>query len=118
MEEADSSDDESSVGESSTSESSFSSKEASAPLGPPPGTSKERRFCNRGLETWRRGRKAWCEEGRSRWDGKKKAKPIPASFQKELVKCLADRRAFELSQSIPLRDMIEAYTIVWNAGEE
>ena len=113
--EEDSSDDEASVGESSTSESSYSTKELS-PLGEMPGK-VERRFRNRGLEAWKQGRKVWCSEGRNQWDGKNKAKPIPASFQKELVKCLADRRQFELSQPIPLADMIESYTIVWNAEE-
>ena len=115
-EEDDSSDDgESSVGESTTSELSYSSKELS-PAGTMPGK-VERRFRNRGLETWKQGRQAWCTGDRSQSGAIKKAKPIPASFQKELVKCLADRRQFELSQSIPLADMIEAYTIVWSKEE-
>ena len=114
-EEDSSDDDESSVGESTASELSSSSKELS-PLGAMPGK-LERRFRNRGLETWKKGREAWCSESRSQSDAIKKAKPIPASFQKELVKCLADRRQFELSQSIPLADMIEAYTIVWSKEE-
>lgn len=116
-EEDDSSDDgESSVGESTTSELSYSSKELS-PAGTTMPGKVERRFRNRGLETWKQGRQAWCSESRSQSGPIKKAKPIPASFQKELVKCLADRRQFELSQSIPLADMIEAYTIVWSKEE-
>jgi len=114
-EENDGSSDDESVGESTISKSSFSSKEISPGSAPPP--LKERKFCNKGLQTWNQGRQAWRDEGRTHFDAKNKAKPIPAAFQKELVKCLGDRRQFELSQRIPLRDMIEAYTIVWSGPD-
>jgi len=119
--------------ESTASLSSFSSQGASSVPTPTSSTDSttpaeqhrtnieknKQRFCNRGLQTWNRGRQVWREQGRRQFDAKTmKAKPIPASFQKELVKCLADRRQFELSQQIPLRDMIEAYTVVWASGAE
>jgi hypothetical protein len=74
-----------------------------------------RRFRNLGLHTWSQGRKAWREAGREDYVPKIR-QPIPSSFKKELVKCLAQRRQFELSQRIPLGDMIEAYTEAWNGG--
>jgi hypothetical protein len=74
-----------------------------------------KRFCNRGLETWCRAREAWVSE----CSGKalRKSPPVPASFRKELIKCLADKRHFELSQRIALRCVISAYQQVWKDGD-
>jgi hypothetical protein len=74
-----------------------------------------KRFCNRGLETWCRARAAWVSE----CSGKalRKSPPVPASFRKELIKCLADKRQFELSQRIALRCVISAYQQVWKDGD-
>jgi hypothetical protein len=75
---------------------------------------KGKRFCNRGLLAWSQAREAWVSLGRNTGTESARASPIPDSFKKELVKCLADRRHFELSQRISLRDMIDAYQDVWN----
>jgi len=72
-----------------------------------------RRFRNLGFRAWSQGREAWREAGRKDYVPKLHH-PLPSPFKKELVKCLAQRRQFELSQRIPLRDMIDAYAEVWN----
>lgn len=77
---------------------------------------KGKRFCNRGLQTWSLARQAWIAEGRGSGNELPKAPPIPASFKSELVKCLADRRHFELSQRISLHCLIDSYQEVWNDG--
>jgi hypothetical protein len=40
---------------------------------------------------------------------------IPPTVKRDLVKCLQERRHFELSRSIPLRDMVEAYCVAWES---
>lgn len=84
----------------------------------------KRQFCNRGLQIWHQTRRIWKMElhQQRQQQNKTKVSPtsfkkqqilIPESFRKELVQCLADRRQFELSQSIPLSCVINAYEEVW-----
>jgi hypothetical protein len=71
-----------------------------------------KRFCNRGLQTWCQSRQVWLSPA-TKSGKKKKAPPIPESFRKELIQCLVERRQFELSQSIPLSCVVNAYEQVW-----
>lgn len=73
-----------------------------------------KRFCNRGLQTWSQARQAWLSPEQRGATKKKKAPRIPESFRKELIQCLIERRQFELSQSIPLSCVVNAYEEVWN----
>lgn len=75
---------------------------------------RRKRFCNRGLQIWCQARQSWRTPSAGHRGKKKKALPIPESFRKELVKCLVERRQFELSQSIPLSCVINAYEQVWH----
>lgn len=75
---------------------------------------KGKQFCNRGFLIWSQSREVWVSQGRDTGAEMEKSPPIPSSFRKELVRCLTDRRHFELSQRISLRDMIDAYQDVWN----
>lgn len=83
------------------------------------------RFVNRGYELWSLSRHAWVTaatvaDDKSATTTKTtalvKSPPIPAAFRKELIKCLADRRQFELSQRIALSCVIDAYQQVWQNG--
>jgi hypothetical protein len=85
-----------------------------------PPTKDGKRFCNRGLQTWYRARQSWIaavsttDQASEVLQKKKKTRfPIPDAFRKELVQCLIDRRQFELSQSIPLSCVVDAYQEVW-----
>jgi hypothetical protein len=79
-----------------------------------------KKFCNRGLQTWHQARETWLSASKldqcsSSKDHRKKkdTPPIPESFRKELIQCLIDRRQFELSHSIPLVCVVDAYQQVW-----
>jgi hypothetical protein len=85
-------------------------------------TNKQKKFVNQGLALWLQGREAWkttrpaaTATATTPPGGVRRRDPasIPDSFKKELVKCLGDRRHFELSQRIPLSTMIEAYQEAW-----
>jgi hypothetical protein len=84
-------------------------------------TKKQKKFVNQGLALWLQGREAWKTTRPAVTattpvpGGVRRRDPasIPDSFKKELVKCLGDRRHFELSQRIPLSTMIEAYQEAW-----
>lgn len=78
---------------------------------------RSKKFCNRGYETWIQGRQAW-NTATSESPRKPYKIVIPESFKAQLVKCLSDRRHFELSQRIPLSEMINAYQDVWNKPNE
>jgi hypothetical protein len=75
-------------------------------------------FRNRGYETWVAARQAWIEQGRDDavavQESSSRRPPVPDKFKKELVKCLADKRQFELSRPIPLSEIIHAYNQAWN----
>lgn len=77
-------------------------------------------FRNRGYETWIAARQAWIDLGRENEtncpssSSSSSRPPFPDKFKKELVKCLADRRQFELSNPIPLSEIIHAYNQAWN----
>lgn len=82
----------------------------------------QKRFCNRGLQTWYLARQKWRPTSTDQGDSlpMMKAKKstlhspvIPESFRKELKQCLIDRRHFELSQSIPLSCVVDTYIEVW-----
>lgn len=75
-----------------------------------------RRFTNRGRQTWCLARAAWVAAGRGSGNELVKSPPIPPPFKKELVRCLGDRRHFELSQRIALGCVIDAYQEVWADG--
>lgn len=75
---------------------------------------QQRKFVNQGYTLWSQGRAAW-KQAKSPEACRRRTTSIPESFKSELVKCLGDRRQFELSQRIPLKTMIEAYQVVWNA---
>ena len=79
---------------------------------------RPKKFCNRGYETWIQGRQAWKECVSDPSPRKNYKIVIPESFKAQLVKCLSDRRHFELSQRIPLSEMINAYQDVWNKPNE
>lgn len=79
-----------------------------------------KRFCNRGLQTWIQTRHVWKTTKyippvtmTNTMKPKKSISILPVSFRKELTQCLMDRKQFELSQSIPLSCMINAYQDVW-----
>ena len=82
-------------------------------------TKNAKRFCNRGLQTWHLARQKWLTTACDTVVPLKTKKPssmcpvIPESFRKELKQCLIDRRQFELSQSIPLSCVVDAYQEVW-----
>lgn len=83
-------------------------------------TKDGKRFCNRGLQTWYLARQKWVSTTPTEHQESMKVKKptsacpiIPESFRKELKQCLIDRRQFELSQSIPLSCVINAYEEVW-----
>jgi hypothetical protein len=80
-------------------------------------TKKPKKFVNQGLALWVQGREAWQTSrptaGATPIPRRRDPAAIPDSFKKELVKCLGDRRHFELSQRIPLSTMIEAYQVAW-----
>lgn len=90
---------------------------------------EEKKFHNCGLTGWLRVREAWLQPDidnvESGTNGEtaeenivRSRRGVPPSLKKDLVKCLQDRRQFELSRSIPLKDMIEAYCEAWEAESD
>jgi hypothetical protein len=75
--------------------------------------SSSKKFVNQGLALWEQGREAWKSSATTPPSRRRDPAAIPDSFKRDLVKCLGDKRHFELSQRIPLSTMIDAYQQVW-----
>jgi hypothetical protein len=72
---------------------------------------KEKRFRNCGLETWWRTQQAWrARDPRMVMPSRS---PSP-KVKRDLIKALSGSRQFELPRRVPLKDLIGAYTDVWN----
>jgi hypothetical protein len=76
-------------------------------------TRSSKKFVNQGLALWEQGREAWKSSPTTPPSRRRDPSAIPDSFKRDLVKCLGDKRHFELSQRIPLSTMIDAYQQVW-----
>jgi hypothetical protein len=80
-----------------------------------PDAATGKRFRNCGLETFRQTQQAW----RVRDPQVTILSRSPsANIKRDLVKALAGCRQFELPPRLPLKDMIAAYTEVWNGESE
>jgi hypothetical protein len=72
---------------------------------------REKQFRNCGLETWKRAQQAWrARDPRA----VKISRSTSPKVKRDLVKALSGVRQFELHRSLPLKDLIGAYTEVWN----
>jgi hypothetical protein len=72
---------------------------------------REKQFRNCGLETWRRVQQAWrARDPRA----VKISRSTSPKVKRDLVKALSGVRQFELPRRLPLKDLIGAYTEVWN----
>lgn len=90
----------------------------------------EKEFHNCGYTGWLRVREAWRQPVIVNVDSMAASRNgemineggprrgVPPTVKRELVKCLQERRHFELSRSIPLKDMIEAYCEAWESESE
>lgn len=75
----------------------------------------EKQFRNCGLETWWRVQQAW----RSRDPRAVKiSRSTCPKVKRDLVNALSGVRQFELPRRLPLKDLIGAYTEVWNGDDE
>jgi hypothetical protein len=72
---------------------------------------REKHFRNCGLETWRRVQQAWRERDPR---AVKISRSTSPKVKRDLVKALSGVRQFELPRRLPLKDLIGAYTEVWN----
>jgi hypothetical protein len=43
---------------------------------------------------------------------------VPDNVKRDLIKCIKEHRHFQLSRSIPLKDVIDVYCQVWADGED
>jgi hypothetical protein len=72
---------------------------------------RERKFRNCGLETWWRAQQAWQSRDPR---AVKISRSTSPKVKRDLVKALSGVRQFELPRRLPLKDLIGAYTEVWN----
>ena len=87
--------------------------------------STEKKFRNRGLETWLQSRKAWKESGTPSSYGEKEKgvvssspRVLSSSLRRELAKNLSDnRRQYTLPKRISLGTMIGVYQTIWNGDD-
>jgi hypothetical protein len=71
----------------------------------------EKRFRNCGLETWKRVQQAWrARDPRVVMESRSQSPKV----KRDLVKALSGCRQFDLPRRLPLKDLIDAYTDVWN----
>lgn len=60
----------------------------------------------------------WRQQLQKQERQKQRNEPIPENVKRDLIKCIKERRHFQLSRSVPLKDIIDAYTEVWADGED
>jgi hypothetical protein len=83
---------------------------------------KEKRFRNRGLETWLQTREAWhlynSQSTTEEQNCDQVAKYPSQALKKDLVKSLGDKsRECTLPRRLPLSAMIDVYTEIWNGSD-
>jgi hypothetical protein len=76
-----------------------------------PQSGAEKRFRNCGLETWRRVQQAWRARDPRAVMLSRSTSP---KVKRDLVKALSGVRQFDLPRRLPLKDLIDAYSEVWN----